>query len=262
MELNGAKVFSKLNLQKGYFHIPLAEGSKDLTTTITPIGLRRYNRFPMGLMDAASAFQRRTQQALAGLPGVIVYIDDIVVFGKDQEEHDRNLPQVLHRLDLNEFRLQMEKCCFSVSSIPAFGHIVSAEGICPDGRKVSAIANVPAPSSIKEVQSFLGRINYYQDFMEGVAVKAEPLRALTRKDATFKWTQECEDSFVVLKQTLADSVQVRIFDPEAETLVTTDASDVGLGALLSQIQDGKEVPIAFYNKTLDSQMKRRPWPAS
>ncbi len=126
MDVSGAKVFSKLGLKKGYFHIPLATESKDLTTTITT-DLRRYNRLPMGLTDAASAFQRRIHHALAGLPGVIVYIDDIIIFGADKEERDCNLRSVLCRLDEFNFRLQQKKyVIFSASSVPAFGHVISS----------------------------------------------------------------------------------------------------------------------------------------
>ncbi len=131
VDMTGAKVFSKLDISKAYFQIPLDDDSKDCTTTITPLGLRRYNRLPMGLTDSASAFQRRIQQTLAGLPGVKVYIDDILVFGKDQAEHDRNLRVGLRRLEEDDFRLQMKKIILNVKSVPDFGHIISDEGIAP-----------------------------------------------------------------------------------------------------------------------------------
>ncbi len=251
LELSGAKVFSKLDLRKGYFHVLLDEESKNLTTTITPLGLRRYHRLPMGLTDAASAFQRRIHQSLIGLPGVIAYIDDIIVFGETQEIHDQNLRNVLARLDKDDLRLQFKKCMLSVPSVPAFGHIVSASGVTPDPKNLDAILEVPTPSDMKEVQSFLGLINFYQDFMDDVSTISEPLRKLTRKDVSFEWTEECDMSFRTLKKILSDGVKTHIFDPNEKTLVTTDASDVGIGALLSQIQNGKEVPIAFYNKTLE-----------
>ncbi|MCP3663559.1 MAG: hypothetical protein GY696_13890 [Gammaproteobacteria bacterium] len=113
------------------------------------------------------------------------------------------------------------------------------------------ILDFPVPQNVKEVQSFLGLVNFYQEFLEDVASIAEPLRSLTRKDTPFDWNQECELSFQTLKEMLAKNLKVHIFDPNAKTIVTTDASNVGMGALLSQVQDSKELPIAFFNRTLD-----------
>ncbi|MCP3663566.1 MAG: RNA-directed DNA polymerase [Gammaproteobacteria bacterium] len=199
LELNGAKVFSKLDLRKGYYHIPLEKESRELTTTLTPLGLRQYRVLPMGLTDAASAFQRRMHQTLSGLPGVVVYIDDIIVFGKDQEEHDRNLRRVLQRLQDMDFRLQEPKCIFGSNSIPAFGHIISSTGITPDPKNLQPVLEAPEPVSVEGIQSFLGMINFYQDFLPDVASIAEPLRRLTRLGQKFGWTPECALSFKTLK---------------------------------------------------------------
>ena len=150
------------------------------------------------------------------------------------------------------FRLQQDKLRIGKSSVKAFGHIISEKGIEPDPDSVQPILTIPVPSSVKEVQSFLGMVNYFQDFMEDLSAISEPLRALTRKDAEFKWNKDQDLAFQTIEGMLASRTKLNLFDPDAETMVTTDASDVGIGALLSQRVNREERPIAFYCKTLDS----------
>ncbi len=159
----GAQFFSKLDLKRGYFQIPLHEDSRSLTTTITPLGLRRYKRMPMGLSDSASAFQSRVKTALQGLDGVEVYIDDIIVHGKTREEHDRRLIAVLQRLSDNGFRLQVKKVLIAKESVPAFGYILGKDGISPNPENVEAILEALPPKDVKGLQRFLGSVNYFHD---------------------------------------------------------------------------------------------------
>ena len=252
LELSGARIFSKLDLRKGYFHVLLHPKSRDLTTTLTPLGMRRYCRLPMGLKDSASVFQRLIQQALAGAAGVIYYIDDIIVYGSDQETHDRNLRRALAALAAHDFRLQMGKCAFSQPSISAFGHIISKDGIQPHPDNLRPIREAKAPSNVKEVLAFLGMVNFYQDFLPNLSRVAEPLRALTRKDVPFDWTPSCQKALSTLQEMCMEQLHLHIFDPKAPTYVTTDASDVGIGATLTQLQNGKEHPIACFNRTLSA----------
>ncbi len=256
MELTNAKHFSKLDLKKGYFHVALDPESRNLTTTATHKGLFRYKRLPMGLKDSAQAFQRCVAQTLAGIPGVEAYIDDILVYGGTQEEHDRSLREVLRRLHENGFRLNITKCRFRVSRVHFLGHIIENGKISPDPKNVEPIQSAAEPSNKKEVQVFLGMITYYADFLEDISNIAEPLRALTRKDTHFKWTKECQLSFDTLKRMAGDKLSLHIFDTSADTIVTTDASDTGIGAVLSQIQGRKEVPIAFASHTLSPTERR------
>ncbi|MCP3663296.1 MAG: RNA-directed DNA polymerase, partial [Gammaproteobacteria bacterium] len=164
--------------------------SRPLTTTITPLGLRQYKRLPMGLKDSASAFQKRVHNCLAGLEGVEVYIDDILIHGKTQEEHDRRLRAALSRLLKAGFRLQEKKLEIGKREISAFGHQILEKVVKPDLKNVEAIQNAPRPATIKEVQRFLGMIYYFQDFLKDVSSIAEPLRKLTRKEAPFTWEME------------------------------------------------------------------------
>ena len=250
LELKGAKVFTKLDLRKAFFHVELHPDSRHLTTTLTQKGLRQYKRLPMGLTDSASVCQRLVAQTLADCPGTIAYVDDILVFGSSQKEHDHNLHKALARLEAKDFRLQLSKCHISVSEIQFLGHVISAAGIRPNTSNVEAIQNAPTPCTLKQVQSFLGMVNYYCEFVPHMATIAEPLNKLQRKNVKFSWTHECQRAFSKLKSAIAKGVKNFIFDPNAPTFVTVDASDVGLGAMLSQIQHGKEVPIAHASHTL------------
>ena len=252
LEMRGAQVFSKLDLRKGYYHILLHEDSRALTTTATPLGLRMYCHLPMGLKDSASVFQRFVSQALADLPGVVVYIDDIIVFGKDQATHDHNLNRALQRLEENDFRLQPFKCLFSQPEIPAFGHIISKDGVRPDPKNVQPIIGFPEPTCVKEVQSFLGLVNFFGEYITGLGEISEPLRKLTRQGTEFIWDEHCTRALRILKEKVQNAMPLYIFNPQDPTIITTDAADSAIGAILTQITGGKEVPIACFNRTLNT----------
>ena len=250
VELHGARIFTKLDFRKGFFHVLLHPESRHLTTTVTSKGLRQYTRLPMGLKESSSVFQRLVAQTLAGVPGVVFYIDDIMVYGRTQEEHDQCLKTVLEKLQAADFRLAPDKCRFGVREVDFLGYVISAEGVKPDPRNIKALLDCTPPRNVKEVQAFLGMVNFYLDFLPDVASLAEPLRRLTRKGEAFSWGQEQETAFKTLQLALAEDLRVFLFDPTAPTTVTTDASDVGVGAVLSQMQEGREVPIAFASSTL------------
>ena len=203
-ELYGAKVFSKLDFRKGYFHIQLHPDSRPLTTTITSSGLRQYTRLPMGLKESASTFQRLVHQTLAGLKGVVFYIDDILVFGKTRTEHDHNLKPVMERLQATNFRLNPEKCRFGVATVEFLGYIIGADGVRPDPKNLRPILDCPQPRSTREIQAFLGMVNFYQDFIHDVSSLAEPLRLLTRKAEQFRWGPEQQIAFQAIKEGVGD----------------------------------------------------------
>ena len=250
--LSRSKYFSKLDVSKGYWHIPLHPESRPLTTTITPLGLRQYTRLPMGLKDAASAFQKRIQQTLLGVPGAEVYIDDVIIHGVDRVTHDEALRCALQALQDAGFKLHPDKCAFGKMLIRAFGHLVGADGVKPDPANMDAIRNIPTPTSVAELVSFLGAINYFGESIPDLASTAEPLRQLTRRDATFEWGPQQDQAFKTLKAEVENATLRHGFDPALPTIVSTDASDVGVGGTLTQVdKTGKEIPIAFFSKTLD-----------
>ncbi|GFO12712.1 integrase core domain protein [Plakobranchus ocellatus] len=204
----------------------------------------------MGLKDSTSVCQRLVSQTLADCPDTIAYIDEILIFGSTRAEHDANLGMALQRLSDKDFRLQLVKCKFAVPKVTFLGHVISANGIQPDPKNVRPILDAPTPKTVKQTQSFWGMVTYYSRFIKDLATTAEPLRRLTRKNVRFSWTAACQSAFDKIKHAIANSVRSFIFDPNAPTFVTTDASDVGLGAVLSQTQQGHEVPIAHISHTL------------
>jgi transposase InsO family protein len=250
LKLSGMKYYTKLDLKKGYYHIKLAENSQPLTATMTPIGLMAYNRLPMGLKDAASVFQKAVSRVLTTCNNCIAFIDDILIYAATRAEHDRALTKVLRQLHDNDFRLNVPKCSFAQQEIQFLGHIVSAGGIKADPKNTAAIANTPQPTTLKQLQSFLGAVNYYSQHVPNLATIAEPLRKLTRNDQRFIFDDECIAAFNEIKAAVASGLRLAIYSFDAETTVTVDSSDYGLGAVLSQKQNGVEVPIAFASRTM------------
>ena len=250
VDLHGARVFSKMDFRKGFFHIPLHHDSRSSTTMVTPLGLRQYTRLPMGLRESSSVFQRLVGQALVGLQGMVYYVDDILVYGKDQEEHDQHLKEVLDRLQEHDFRLAPDKCRFGVKEVAFLGHVIGADGVRPDPKNLKGIEDCAQPSSARDILVFLGMVDFYRDFLRDVTSLEEPLRMLTRKGQSWQWGREQDMAFRTLKAIMKEDLKVHLFDPAAPTMLTTDASDVGIGAALSQTQNGKDVPIAFASATL------------
>ncbi len=157
---------------------------------------------------------------------------------------------MLIQLEKNDFRVSEDKCQFNCSEVVFLGHRITSDGIQPSPKKVQGLRDAAEPTTKKEARSFLGLVNYYRDFIENLSELIEPIQHLTKKDAPFLWTEECKISFNTVKALIAKNLRVYIFDPAAPTTVTTDASDVGLGAVLSQVQSGRDVPIAFASRSL------------
>ena len=209
----------------------------------------------MGLTDSGAVAQKYISNLLSDIKGCRAYIDDIVVFAETVEEHDRILETVFERLMKANLRLKMEKCKFGQTEIQFLGHVISHKTIRPSPKNVEPIKNYPRPTDLKSLQRFLGVMNYHASFIPNYAVIAEPLRALTRKKNPFHWTEACENAFESLKIVVCDDLKLAPFDPSAQTYVTTDASNVGIGGMLSQIQDDKEVPIAYGHHTLNERQR-------
>ena len=177
-QLTGATIFSKLDTNSGFWQIPLSEESKLLTTFITPFGRYYYNKLPFDITSAPEHFQRRMSSLLERLQGVLCVMDDIIVFGKNQEEHDSRLHTVLTRLSLSGITLNSEKCEFSKNRLTFLGHIIDSQGISADPSKTAAITQMDPPKSVTELHRFLGMINQLGKFTPNIAELSHPLRKL------------------------------------------------------------------------------------
>ncbi|GBO25325.1 Transposon Ty3-I Gag-Pol polyprotein [Araneus ventricosus] len=238
--LTGAKIFSKLAANSGFWQIPLDKKSSYLTTFITPFGRFRFQRLPFGISSAPEHFQRRMSQMLEGIPGTICHMDDILIWGSTQEEHDQRLTEVCKRLKNSGMTLNAKKCIFSQTSIKFLGHIIDGQGIHPDPDKIAAIENYQPPTNKKELKQLLGMANYLARFVPNYSDILFPLTSMLSNKVTFVWEAPQEAAFQKLKKILSSDPVLMIFDPGKETTVTTDASSYGLGATIFQKQaDGR-----------------------
>ena len=253
---HGSKVFSKLDLRQGYLQVPLHPASRDLTAFVTHAGVFRYTRMPFGLCSAPSCFQKIMSTILAGIPGIAVYLDDIVVHAPDQATHDAHLHRVFEALTKYHLTLNTDKCIFAAPTVDFLGFRLSAEGIVPLSSNIEAVQRIPEPTSAPEVASFLGMTAYYLRFLPHYSDTTAPLRQLLRKDEPWAWSPECAKAFSTLKKQLTSPPVLAHFDIGSPTLLTCDASNAAVGAVLSQVQDGIERPIAFASRALSETEQR------
>lgn len=252
--LGGSQYFSSLDLAAGYWQIPIHESDREKTAFITPSGLYQFKVMPFGLSNAPATFQRIMDALLSGIKWqrCLVYMDDVIVFARTFEEHLESLQLVFDKLREAGLHLKASKCKFARPSLPFLGHVVSREGIhtCPD--KTHAIQQLQAPTNIRELRTFLGMCSYYRRFIDHFADLAEPLHALLRKPtANFVWSAKEELAFRTLKEKLAEPPILQFPDNRRPFTVDTDASNYGLGAVLSQLgDDGQLHPICFASRSL------------
>lgn len=250
--LRNARYFSSLDLKSGYWQIEVDERDREKTAFVTPDGLFEFKVLPFGLCSAPATFQRMMDTVLAGLKwqSCLVYLDDVVVFSASFEEHLYRLRLVLGAISSAGLTIKPEKCHFGYKQLRFLGHVISAEGVSPDPEKTAAVAGFPKPTDKKAVRRFLGLSAYYRRFVENFSDIAEPLTRLTKDDEPFVWQEAQEVAFNDLRNRLQTAPVLAHFDEHADTEVHTDASNVGLGAVLVQWQDGAERVLAYASRTL------------
>ena len=250
--MNGASWFSTIDLRSGYHNIPIKENDKDKTAFVTRRGSFRYKVLPFGLSTAPSVFQRLMDLVLCGLTYVtcLVYLDDIIVYAPDFDTHLTRLQEVFERLRAANLKVHPGKSCFLQQKVDFLGHVLSAKGIEVQDAKIATIRDWPSPRNLRELRSFLGLSSYYRRFVPQFASVAAPLHRLQNKNVTFEWGAREEDAFQELKRRLMTTPILGMPTDEGTYYLDTDASETGLGAVLSQDQGGAEVVIAYASRTL------------
>ena len=257
--LAGTRYFSTLDLASGYWQVAMEDDSREKTAFTTQEGLFEFAVMPFGLCNAPATFQRLMERVLAGIARekCIVYLDDILVMGKTFQEHLSNLREVFSRLSGAGLKLKPSKCKLLHKRVEFLGYVVSASGVAADPKKVSAVVHFPRPRDLKSLRTFLGLTSYYRRFVPCYSTIAQPLYTLTRKDEPFCWSDGCEEAFERLKMSLTRAPVLAYPHFDREFLLETDASGVGLGAVLSQRQDDNTIrPMAFASRTLQPHERR------
>ena len=248
-QIAGGQVFSKLDMAQAYQQLTLDEDSKKLLVVNTPRGLFQYTRLPYGVSTAPVIFQSVMDRILQGLP-VACYLDNLLIATKTEEEHDQLLEQILERLEKAEIRLKQEKCEFYAKELQYLGHRINATGIHPTEEKIQAIQDAPRPENVSQLRAFLGLMNYYSKFIPQAAARLSPLYKLLEKKSTWHWTDECNNVFQECKSLLTSDAVLVHYDTEKQLRFSCDASQYGVGAVLSHTVNGEERPIAFASRTL------------
>ena len=249
--LAGGKFFSKLDLSQAYLQLLLDDTSLPYVTVNTHQGLYTCTRLPFGVASAPAIFQRMMDTVLQGIPGVICYIDDILVSGKDEAAHLQSLDEVFTCLEKHGFRLKLEKCEFLLPKVEYLGHQISSDGIQPLPSKVTAIIEAPTPKNLQQLRSFLGLINYYAKFIPNLATILQPLNSLLQAGKKWNWSVECAQALQEAKSQITSARVLTHYDPTLPIKLASDASAYGVGAVISHIMpDGTERPIAFASRTL------------
>ena len=261
-QLGNAKYFTTIDLAAGYWQIRVADDSIEKTAFITHGGLYEFRVMPFGLTNAPAVFQRLMQQVLQGLnpaegPSFVsVYIDDVLIFSRTLEEHLRHIGQVLDQFQAAGLKLKPSKCHFMCQRVEYLGHLITQKGLLRNTKKVSAVTDFPTPTSVTQVRQFVGLASYYRRFIEGFARIAGPLHQLTKQNAEFKWTDECQEALDTLKKKLVEAPVLVYPNFDIGFVLETDPSYQGLGAVLSQkLEDKLLHPVSFSSRALSPSEK-------
>ena len=240
--------FTKLDMSQAYQQIMLDDESKKYVVVNTHKGLFCYNRLLFGVSSAPGIFQRVMKCLLKDIPGVIVYLDDILVMGRSVEEHLSTLHKVFQRLEDAGLKLKKCKCVFLSDSVTYLGHRIDSQGLHPLEEKVKALQAVPNPKNVTELKSYLGMLSYYSKFLPNLSSKLAPLHKLLKQSVPWQWKDEQQQAFENSKQLLSSSQLMVHFDPTLEIRLACDASAYGIGAVLSHVMpDGSQKPIGQFH---------------
>jgi len=249
--VQGAQWFTKMDLKNGFNLIRIREGDEWKTAFRTRYGLYEFQVMPFGLTNAPSTFQDMMNHVLSDVldVGVLAYMDDILIYAKNKEEHDRLVKEVLRKLQQNRLAVSPEKCVWRAKEVEFLGYIIGRYGIKMSTGKVEAVLSWKTPNSLTEVQSFLGFANFYRRFIKDYSRVARPLTELTKKEIgkNWSWNEEAGAAFRELKHRFTTAPILAHFDPTQPVIMETDASDFAIGAVLSQRNEENRLhPVAFH----------------
>ena len=254
-----ANTFSVLDLCQGFWQIPLNSQAREKCAFVTHSGVYEWTRMPFGLRNSSITFSRVLGQVLQGLnwKNVLAYVDDILIFSKNFEEHLHHLSQVFGRLKNADLKLKPSKCQFAVKEVKYLGHVLTKDGVKVDEDKVKIVKNYPTPKNQTEVRQLIGLTNYYRKFVRNYAKICVPLNKLLQKESPFEWTQQCQDAFETLKDALTSAPILAFPDMSKPFELITDASGHSLGYLLCQKDSqNRECVISYGERALKREEKR------
>jgi len=251
--LQGANWFTKIDLRDAFYAIRIKEGDEWKTAFNTRWGLYEFLVMPMGFTNAPAAQQRLINHLLQDIldTHVIAYVDDLLIYTNGSlNEHRGHVKMTLERLAKSPWKTAPEKCDFHKAEVEFLGFIIGHNVIKTDPAKVKTIKEWPQPKTVKDVQSFLGLANYVRTYIPGCSKISTPLSELTKKDTPFKWGKEQQEAFQKIKDSIAENTMLRMFDRHLDTQIETDASDLAIGACLTQTVGKQRLPIAFYSRKM------------
>lgn len=251
-QLYGACIFSKIDLRKGFYHIPVADVDIKKTAVITPFGLFESLRMPFGLRNAPQSFQRFMDKTLNGLPRVFCYVDDILIASSSKDQHLQDLKSLFDRLNKYRLHINAEKTELGKANLTFLGHFISSKGISPPKERIEAIKAFEKPTSKKQLQRFIGMVNFYHRFYPKMAERLSPLYEILKTDSkSITWTEAASKAFQQLKDDLHTHIVLQFPSPRGDVRVCTDASGIAVGGTIEQqLDDGSWVPLGLYSKKL------------
>jgi transposase InsO family protein len=263
----GCKVFSCLDMRQGYFHVKIRESDIEKTAFVTPRGQYEMLRMNFGYSNAPPFFQQLMERLLKGIEGVTVYLDDILIATKDEKSHQKALSRVIEVFSRNNMKLNLSKCLLFQRDLKYLGHIISDQGVAANPEYIKKILSLRRPRTRKEVQRFLGAVNWLSKFIPNLASYTARLNKLKRKEGKsgkyitkVEWNSDLENDFNAIHELVANTEILSHPDLDKQFIVRTDASDVALGAVLLQEHKGELKPIEFLSKQFDDTQKN--WHAS
>ncbi|CAK1578777.1 unnamed protein product [Parnassius mnemosyne] len=261
IKTRNCKYFSTLDINSAFWSIPLRIEDRKKTAFVTQEGHFQWTCLPFGLKTSPAIFQRILSNILRKhqlTDFTVNYIDDILVFSKSYNEHINHLSQLLEAIKQEGFRLKFTKCTFASNSVKYLGHIIENNTVRPVRDNLISIREFPTPKTLKNVRQFLGKINFYHEYIPKSTIILEPLYNLLRKNQKFIWSTDCKNSFEEIKDLLCSQPILEIYDQNLPVNIYTDASLEGIGAVLKQIQpDGKEKPVAYFSRKLNESQKKK-----